>query len=170
VANASPLVDELLYRLPSGVSPTGSPVILTGGDILLPTSDGNVVRLAPGSPTTQVWATAVTIPPEFPVGVAAADTTTSAPAIYVTTNKGNLIALDGSGAIRWSGTLEAGAVLGFPTIAPIPSAAPTAALWTLYTGSSTGKLFRVVVDSGLDTSAPWPKAHHDIRNTASNAP
>jgi outer membrane protein assembly factor BamB len=166
VANAVPLVDEFLYTFPGGVHPTGSPVVLADGGILVPTSDGNVVKLVPGTPTVVAWSTPIATGGEA-IGVAAADAAASAPAIYATTSLGSLVALNADGTVRWSGTLDSGS-LGFPTIAPIPAAAPSSALPTLYAGSSTGKLFRVVVDSGLDTTAPWPKAHHDVRNTGSS--
>jgi hypothetical protein len=170
VASAPTLVDEPLYKLPAAVNPTGSPVVLADGGILLPASDGYIRKLVPGGGgATVAWAASVAATPgEFAVGVAAADSTGGAPAIYATTSQGRLVALDANGMVKWSGVLEAGTTLGFPTIAPIPGGAPASALPTLYAGSSTGKLFRVVVDSGLDTSAPWPKAHHDVRNTGSN--
>jgi len=37
---------------------------------------------------------------------------------------------------------------------------------SLYVGSLSGNMFAVVVDSpGLDSTAPWPKYQHDVRNT-----
>jgi len=41
-----------------------------------------------------------------------------------------------------------------------------AAFSTAYFGGDDGKLHAVVVDGHLDTAAPWPKAHHDVRNTS----
>jgi hypothetical protein len=171
VANAPTLVDEALYTLPAGVNPTGSPAVISDGGILVPSSDGYVRKLVPGGGgATVAWvASVVAAPGEYAVGVVAADSTGGAPAIYATTSQGRLVALDAAGTVKWSGVLEAGTTLGFPTIAPVPGGAPASALPTLYTGSSSGKLFRVVVDSGLDTAAPWPKAHHDVRNTGSSS-
>ena len=40
-----------------------------------------------------------------------------------------------------------------------------AAMSTAYVSGADGKLLRRVVDGQLDTSAPWPKAFHDPRNT-----
>ncbi len=54
------------------------------------------------------------------------------------------------------------AALSFPAVAPAaPGGLPTA-----YAGSQDGKLYAVVVDGPLDATAPWPKAHHDLANTA----
>jgi hypothetical protein len=37
---------------------------------------------------------------------------------------------------------------------------------TLYIGTETGQLYAIVSDSiGLDSTSPWPKYQHDIRNT-----
>jgi hypothetical protein len=167
VANGSPFADELLYALSAGVRPTGSPVVLADGGIVIPASDGNVVKLMPGATSATVaWATSVAATAgEFPVGSAAADGAGGRPAIYATTSKGRLVALDASGTVLWSGVLDAGGgALGFPAIAPAP-ATPATALPTLYAGSASGKLYRVVVDTGLDPAAPWPKAHRDPKNT-----
>jgi len=36
----------------------------------------------------------------------------------------------------------------------------------LYVGTTGGSLYALVVDSpGLDSTAPWPKYQHDVRNT-----
>ena len=37
---------------------------------------------------------------------------------------------------------------------------------TAYVAGADGKLYAVVVDGQLDTTAPWPKAFHDPRNTS----
>jgi hypothetical protein len=79
--------------------------------------------------------------------------------------------VDATGKTVWSTATEVtpplGAVsLSFPAIAPAASADT---LPTLYTGSADGKLYAVVVDSGLDTTSPWPKSHHDLRNTGNAA-
>ncbi len=61
--------------------------------------------------------------------------------------------------------------------AALLAAAPAAAFETLavlaagsdfstaYFSGANGKLYAVIVDGHLDTSAPWPKAFHDPRNT-----
>ena len=47
--------------------------------------------------------------------------------------------------------------------AGVPSPSATG---VLYAASTGGNLFAVVVDDpGLDTTAPWPKYQHDVRNT-----
>jgi outer membrane protein assembly factor BamB len=84
---------------------------------------------------------------------------------------GALHAIDAQGATVWSTVSETPSPLGayglsFPTIAPAVS---DQRLPTLYVGSSEGKLYAVVVDSGLDPTSPWPKSHHDIRNTGNAA-
>lgn len=46
---------------------------------------------------------------------------------------------------------------------------PGATLSLGYFPSSSGKLYAVILDGQLDTSAPWPKAFHDTRNTGNAA-
>ncbi len=127
----------LLYRLTSaGVLATGWPVTLDA------TADVSGVLLA------------------APASVA------SGAVIYVTTSNGALFALDEDGKSVWT-TLDTTppalgtGTLGFPTVNQVSSGD---SLPTLYSGSSDGHVYAVVVDSGLD-GAPWPKAHHDARNT-----
>ncbi|MFL5263227.1 MAG: hypothetical protein ACJ79L_12570, partial [Anaeromyxobacteraceae bacterium] len=86
--------------------------------------------------------------------------------VYAVSATGALDAITDDGTVRWSvteGTSLGSFPLTFPTIAPAPGDANTLA--TLYVGSGEGKLYAVVVDKGLDPSSPWPKSHHDIRNT-----
>jgi hypothetical protein len=40
---------------------------------------------------------------------------------------------------------------------------------TAYFGCADGNLYAVIVDGRLDTTAPWPKSHHDTRNTGNAA-
>jgi hypothetical protein len=53
--------------------------------------------------------------------------------------------------------------MGSPTIGCGAFVGP---LGVLYVGSVSGSLYALVVDSpGLDSTAPWPKYQHDVRNT-----
>src|SRR5262249_41669284 len=71
-------------------------------------------------------------------------------------------------SLDWSEGLDALAFESSPTIdcfrdGGVPAPSTTG---VLYAGSTGGNLFAVVVDDpGLDTTAPWPKYQHDIRNT-----
>jgi len=170
---ASPLAAGYLGLLPA--TPTGSPVVLSGGDYLLPLADGSIARVAnpatAGSFTLNTFSTVVAGAVPRGLAVAAASATTGAPAtVYASAFDGvagtsSLYAFDTAGALLWSAPLGTSA-LDFPTIAP--PAAPDA-LPTLLVGSGEGKLFRMVVDAELDATAPWPKAHHDVRNTGNAA-
>jgi hypothetical protein len=89
--------------------------------------------------------------------------------IYLVTGPGSLLCRTPVEA-SWSASLGAAeSFLGSPTIdcgardAGVPVAS---VLGILYVGSAGGNLFAVIVDSpGLDSSAPWPKYQHDVRNT-----
>jgi outer membrane protein assembly factor BamB len=75
----------------------------------------------------------------------------------------HLVAADGTEI--WSGTLAVGQALGEGNVHS-PAAAP---FGTAYLTSADGRLHAVIVDGHLDTSAPWPKAWHDPRNTGNAA-
>ena len=66
--------------------------------------------------------------------------------------------------VRWSGSFGAGeSFLGSPTIGCGAFGGP---LGVLYVGSVSGSFYAIVVDSpGLESTAPWPKYQHDVRNT-----
>jgi hypothetical protein len=59
------------------------------------------------------------------------------------------------------------ASLDFPVIR---KTAESGRLPVLYAGSNDGKLYAVIVDTALDTNAPWPAAHHDARNSGNAGP
>jgi hypothetical protein len=159
---------------------TESVVVRSDGDLVLGTNDNLLHRLTttavpPGLvekwgslPDLQAAVTGVLLGARDGIGV---DT-------YAVTAGGGLYAVDADATasglpaarIVWSTATEPTpplglAKLGFPTIAP----AQANGLPTLYAGSADGKLYAVVVDSGLDTTAPWPKSHHDTRNTGNAA-
>ncbi len=159
-----------LRTLPS--KPAESIVILPGGDLAVGTNDGRLYRLTP--PTTggsDPWTDAWSPPPDL--GAAVTGVLVATPeqggqgaVVYAVTESGTLHALNAQGATVWSTRDDASSPLGnfslrFPTIAP----AQPGELPTLYVGSAEGKLYAVVVDTGLDASSPWPKSHHDLRNT-----
>jgi PQQ-like domain len=89
--------------------------------------------------------------------------------LYLATVSGSLLCRT-LGEASWSGLLgPAESFLGSPTIdcAARDAGVPVSSMGgVLYVGSLGGNLFAVVVDSpGLDSSAPWPKYQHDVRNT-----
>jgi outer membrane protein assembly factor BamB len=156
-------------------APTESIVILptaTGpGDLIVGTNDGKLHRLGPpasGSEWTDVWTR------DLGAGVTGAlvakpESDGAGAVVYAVNARGDLYALDASGATVWSTAGDASHLLGtysltFPTIAPAQPG--TGRLPTLYVGSAEGKLYAVVVDTDLDTSSPWPKSHRDIKNTS----
>jgi PQQ-like domain len=84
--------------------------------------------------------------------------------VYLATVGGTLESRAGPSTTRWAATFGPGeSFLGSPTIGCGP---PATALGALYVGSVSGSLFAVVVDSaGLESTSPWPKYQHDVRNT-----
>jgi outer membrane protein assembly factor BamB len=69
------------------------------------------------------------------------------------------------GAVLWSGALTAGQALREAAIqAPAAGTSGTA-----YLGSADGKVYAVAIEGHLDVTAPWPKAHRDLRNTSNAA-
>jgi outer membrane protein assembly factor BamB len=146
--------------------PSESIVILPGGDLLVPGKDSKLHRLAAAT-GAEAW-----VAPDLksPLGGAAVVAPDAAGVVaYATTSTGHLWALDSSGAAVWStdavATPLGAGPLGFPTIAP----ARPGRLPTLLVGDGSGALHAVVVDTGLDTTSPWPKSHRDLRNTGNSA-
>lgn len=145
-------------------------VLFSNGDMLVGTNDGKLHRLTPPASGSGSWTDAWAALPALSAsvrGVLVAAPDRDGVVAYAVTADGQLHALDADGHARWSTAGEASRPLGispltFPTIAPAASAAQ---LPTLYAGSDDGHLYAVVVDSGLDPTSPWPKSHHDVRNT-----
>jgi len=146
----------------------GSIAVRSDGDLVVGTNDNLLHRLTPGSGTAfqEHWTNALDLGAAV-TGAALAVRDGSGVDTFAVTVSGGLYAVDGSaGAVVWStdGLLTPPlgvAALRFPTIAPPPAGK----LPTLYAGSADGNLYAVVVDGALDAAAPWPKAHHDVRNT-----
>jgi outer membrane protein assembly factor BamB len=164
ISNSS---SSLLITLPS--KPSASPVML-GTDLLLGTNDGKLHRLTPPSSGSGEWTDLWSALPALSSsvrGMLVAEQDGDGVVAYAVTGDGQLHALDAYGQAKWSTVGEASSPLGispltFPTIAPAASASQ---LPTLYVGSDDGHLYAVVVDSTLDPRSPWPKSHHDVRNT-----
>jgi hypothetical protein len=141
-----------------GGSIAESPVILAGGDVVVGDASGKLHRIA--SDGTAVWSTPVDLGAPVHAPMALRDGT--ARWFLVATADGKLHALDDAGALLWEGPLTAGMALGAGNLhTPAGSATSTA-----YFGGADGKLYAVAVEGGLDTTAPWPKAWHDARNTS----
>jgi outer membrane protein assembly factor BamB len=165
--DVSTATNSLLATLSS--KPSASAVIL-GSDLLLGTNDGKLHRLTPPGAGSGAWTDLWSALPALSSsvrGVLVAEQDGDGVVAYAVTGDGQLHALDADGHARWSTTGETPSPLGispltFPTIAPATSASQ---LPTLYVGSDDGHLYAVVVDSALDPSSPWPKSHHDVRNT-----
>lgn len=85
--------------------------------------------------------------------------------IYLASASGELEARHGSSTVSWSVALGPGeSFLASPTLGCAEG--PGSTKGTLYVPSVSGSVFSLIVDSpGLDSSAPWPKYQHDIRNT-----
>ena len=135
-----------------------SPIVLSGGDIVVGLTGGAVHRLTDSG--TAVWAS----PPDVGDsvrGLAALSAGLDGADVVATTALGEVAALRPDGTVAWSGRPTT-AALSFPAVAD----AAAGGLPTAYMGSQDGKLYAIVVDGPLDAAAPWPKAHHDLANTA----
>jgi hypothetical protein len=144
------------------VSSADEPII--GGQLF---GVGGVDRLTSAGRIVQGWPVSLGAGSSDVTGLALATVDAVGVRMYATTSAGDLFALDQNGAVIWSTRSGSSQLLGtdsldFPAIAPPVSGQ---AMPTLYAGSADGHLYAVVVDSGLDPSSPWPKAHHDLRNT-----
>ncbi|HYQ80091.1 MAG TPA: hypothetical protein VEP68_01250, partial [Anaeromyxobacteraceae bacterium] len=135
-----------------------SPLVLGAGDIVVGLAGGSVHRLA--SSGTALW----TSPPDIGGtvrGLAALQPGLDAADVLAVSALGEVAALKPDGTVAWSGRPTT-AALSFPAVAD----AGAGGLPTAYAGSQDGKLYAIVVDGPLDAAAPWPKAHHDLANTA----
>lgn len=143
-----------------GGSVVDSPIVLAGGDVVVGDQAKVLHRLHPdGSPA---WA----VEPVLGGPVLAPVALTGGPiALLVPTAAGTLHAVAADGTVLWSGALTAGQSLREAAVrVPAPGAPGTA-----YLGAADGKLYAVAVEGQLDTGAPWPKAHRDLRNSSNAA-
>jgi hypothetical protein len=135
-----------------------SPLVLAGGDIVAGLIGGSVHRVT--SDGTALWAS----PPDIGGtvrGLAALEPGLDGAELLAVSAVGEVAALRPNGTVAWSGRPTT-AALSFPAVAD----AAAGGLPTAYAGSQDGKLYAIVVDGPLDAAAPWPKAHHDLANTA----
>ncbi|MGB8933285.1 MAG: PQQ-binding-like beta-propeller repeat protein [Anaeromyxobacteraceae bacterium] len=133
------------------------PIVLSNGDIVVGDASGKLHRLRADG--TAVW------DPPVDLGAAAHApmALTGGPIRFlVATVDGRLHALDDAGGILWSGALSSGMALGPGNLYTPPGSTRSTAFY----GGADGKLYAVLVEGWLDTSAPWPKAWHDARNTS----
>ena len=79
----------------------------------------------------------------------------------VATSDGKVHALSSTGAILWAGALTNVALGAGNVFTPAGGGRSTA-----YFSGADGKLYAVLIEGALDTTAPWPKAWHDPRNTS----
>lgn len=142
-----------------GGSIIDSPVILAGGDVVVGDQAKVLHRYRPDG--TQIWLDEPVLdgPALAPLVLAGGDA-----AFLVPTRAGTLHAVSSDGKVIWSAALGQGALTEGNMYA-VPGAATSIAFF----GSAEGKLYAVTVDGHLDAAAPWPKAHHDIRNTGNAA-
>jgi outer membrane protein assembly factor BamB len=155
--------DGALRATPGGVlassigAPTGGPIVLSNQDILVLLSDSTVRRFS--STGAIAWTAGLAGVPAGAVALTGSDGT-----IAVPTRAGSVHLLRDDGSEAWSGVLAAGVSLTDANIHTAPGSTTS----TLYVGGGN-TLFAVIVDGRLDTSAPWPKAHHDTRNSGNAA-
>jgi outer membrane protein assembly factor BamB len=156
-------------------APDGSAVVGAGGDLFLGTNDGGLHRLVRGAggAWSDAWVGATVGAPV--AGVALASRDASGVFLYSVTSTAGagevqaLAEVGGRPVAVWATSGLAAGALQPPVLVPPPAGAPASQLATLYVGSGDGHLYALVVDTGLDVTAPWPKAHHDLRNTGNAA-
>lgn len=144
-----------------GGSIDDSPIVLSNGDLVVGDAAGRLHRLS--SAGTAVWDPPVDLgaPVHAPLALAGGPVR-----FLVATADGRVHALDDGGAVLWSGPLTDGMALGAGNL-HTPAAPPgRPAFSTAYFGGADGRLYALVVEGRLDTSAPWPKAWHDARNSS----
>ncbi|HSN13014.1 MAG TPA: PQQ-binding-like beta-propeller repeat protein, partial [Anaeromyxobacteraceae bacterium] len=144
-----------------------SPIILSNGDIVVGDAGGKLHRLA--SDGTAVWGAPADLGAAVHAPLALAAAAPGAARFLVATADGKVHALDDDGTILWSGPLTSGLALGagnLHTPAGAPLAPDGSPFSTAYFAGADGTLYAVIVEGALDTSAPWPKAWHDARNTS----
>ena len=143
-----------------GGSIVDSPVILAGGDVVVGDQARVLHRFRPDG--TQVWASEPVLdgPVLAPLVLAGGGV-----ALLVPTAAGTIHALAADGTVLWGGALTPGQALRAGNV-HTPAGA---AFGTAYFGSADGRLYAVAVEGRLDEAAPWPKAHHDSRNTSNAA-
>jgi hypothetical protein len=84
--------------------------------------------------------------------------------LLVPTSAGTLHLVAEDGTVLWSTALTSGQALRAGNVS-----AGAGPFNTAYLGSADGKVYAVVVEGALDAAAPWPRAHHDVRNTGNAA-
>ncbi|WP_243337634.1 pyrrolo-quinoline quinone [Anaeromyxobacter soli] len=137
-----------------------SPIVAGDGDVFVGDEAGYLRRLSPAGVSR--WADA----PNLGAAVLAPMMLRGGPcAVLVSTRGGTVHAVRGDGLEDWRGVLAAGTELRSPNIYTPPGQPAGAVMSTAYVAGADGKLYAVIVDGELDTSAPWPKAFHDPRNT-----
>lgn len=133
------------------------PIVLSGDEIVAGDINGAVHRTSIAG--TAIWST----PPNLgaiPVGALAISGSTVK--LLVGTRAGSVFALDNAGATVWNTTLTGAPLLKGSNISAPSAETPVTS--TAYFSASNGKVYAVIVDGTLDTSAPWPKAFRDRRN------
>ncbi len=118
---------------------------------------GFVIRVSVGG--TEPWLTSEELQGTPQVGLALDGST---PSILVPTSSGDVYLLDQSDlSTLWTKKLST-LSLQPANVTPNPGNRTS----TAYLAGADGKLYAIVVDGLLDTSAPWPKAFHDPQNTS----
>ncbi|HVP60842.1 MAG TPA: PQQ-binding-like beta-propeller repeat protein, partial [Myxococcaceae bacterium] len=87
--------------------------------------------------------------------------------LYVASNAGSLEARSSDRRV-WAVSLAPEGISASVTLdcSRAPRSAAGNPSGILYSATTAGSLFAIVVDSpGLDSTAPWPKYQHDVRNT-----
>jgi hypothetical protein len=134
-----------------------SPIILSDGNLVVGDASGKLHRLTPDGTEVAGW------PVDLGAAVHAPMALSGGPVRFLAaTDDGRVHALANDGAVLWSGALTSGLALGAGNL----HTPPGSAFSTAYFSGADGKLYAVVVEGGLDTTAPWPKAWHDPRNTS----
>lgn len=155
-------------------SPTSGPIVVSGGIVAATRSSGRLrlMRLAESTGQAVAW-TAELVGSTFGGNQVPTPVAGQGGLLYVVDSSGTVFAVpqaftDGMNSGEWSnavpGLLGTG-VTASPTLG-CNTRMPQSRTGILYFGLESGWVVSYVVDSkGLDTTAPWPKYGHDVRNT-----
>ncbi len=146
---------------PTLVTTSGSltdPILLSNGDVVV--GDGNVVQRWNASGVLE-WAS-----PDLGAAAVSVMALANGDAVFVVPTAGGAVyALKSDGSVLWQYNLTGGTALAEGNVFQVTGDTLSTAVF----GAANGTVYGVLLDGGLDAGAPWPKVHHDTRNTANAA-
>jgi hypothetical protein len=154
---------ELIYAVGQ------TPIISSGGDVIIGAMQGDVSGNITGTPflgrlnsTNSNWNN------QWLDGWsngALALTNNGSKNFLVPTGNGTVRQVDDNGDVVWSATITS-STNNIGSFLHEANIFTENGVSTAYFGSADGHVYAVIVDGVLDTSAPWPRVGHDPQNTS----